>query len=68
MFVWSSIYLLKDKILIISIISFVLGWIIQFIEHLTEGKRPLFFEDIKYLLIGPLYVFTGIFIKFSGKW
>jgi uncharacterized membrane protein YGL010W len=35
---------------------FVVGWIIQFIGHYWEGKKPAFFDDIRGLLIGPLFV------------
>ncbi len=32
---------------------FVAAWIGQFIGHLIEGRRPSFFTDLQYLLIGP---------------
>ena len=32
---------------------FVLAWIGQFIGHAIEGRKPSFFEDVKFLLIGP---------------
>lgn len=35
---------------------FVAGWMIQFIGHYWEGKKPAFFDDIRGLLIGPLFV------------
>ncbi len=35
---------------------FVLAWIGQFIGHHIEGKKPSFFEDLRFLLIGPLFV------------
>lgn len=35
---------------------FVLAWIGQFIGHKIEGKKPSFFEDLRFLLIGPLFV------------
>ena len=35
---------------------FVAGWMIQFIGHYWEGKKPAFFDDIRGLLIGPLCV------------
>lgn len=36
---------------------FTLAWIGQFIGHKIEGKKPSFFEDLQFLLIGPLWVF-----------
>ncbi len=35
---------------------FVVGWIGQFIGHRYEGKRPSFFRDLQFLLVGPLWV------------
>lgn len=35
---------------------FVLGWIIQFIGHYYEGRKPAFIDDITGLIIGPLFV------------
>jgi uncharacterized membrane protein YGL010W len=35
---------------------FVVGWIIQFVGHRYEGVKPAFFDDVKQLLIGPLFV------------
>lgn len=35
---------------------FVIAWIGQFIGHKIEGKKPSFFEDLQFLLIGPLWV------------
>lgn len=35
---------------------FISGWIIQFIGHYFEGKKPAFIDDIMGLAIGPLFV------------
>jgi uncharacterized membrane protein YGL010W len=35
---------------------FVAGWIIQFIGHAFEGKKPAFVDDLVGLLIGPLFI------------
>ena len=43
-------------VLPVSIEVFVLAWIGQFIGHKIEGKKPSFFDDLRYLLIGPLFV------------
>lgn len=34
-------------------VVFVVAWIGQFVGHHVEGRRPAFFEDLTYLLIGP---------------
>jgi uncharacterized membrane protein YGL010W len=35
---------------------FAVGWAIQFLGHKFEGMKPAFFDDVKQLLIGPLFV------------
>jgi uncharacterized membrane protein YGL010W len=35
---------------------FIIGWIIQFVGHYYEGKKPAFVDDVMGLLIGPLFV------------
>jgi len=39
------------------------AWIAQFIGHEIEGKKPSFFRDVFFLLIGPLWVLAPIFRK-----
>ncbi|MGK5025729.1 DUF962 domain-containing protein [Janthinobacterium sp. RB2R34] len=43
-------------ILPLSLVLFVLAWIGQFIGHHIEGKKPSFLDDLRFLLIGPLFV------------
>lgn len=38
---------------------FVLAWMGQFWGHKKEGRKPAFFKDLQYLLIGPLWVWLG---------
>jgi uncharacterized membrane protein YGL010W len=42
--------------LIAGIGIFVVGWVIQFIGHYYEGKKPAFVDDVIGLIIGPLFV------------
>ncbi|USD67780.1 Mpo1-like protein [Vibrio sp. SCSIO 43136] len=42
-----------------SIGLFVVLWIMQFVGHKIEGKKPSFFDDIQFLLIGPIWVFKS---------
>lgn len=39
-----------------SAILFVGGWVIQFIGHAFEGKKPAFVDDLVGLLVGPLFI------------
>jgi uncharacterized membrane protein YGL010W len=42
---------------------FVVAWIAQFIGHKIEGKRPSFFTDLVYLLIGPLWTLRKLYTR-----
>lgn len=41
---------------------FVVGWGFQFLGHHYEGRKPAFVDDMKSLLVGPLFVVAeGLF-------
>lgn len=40
---------------------FVLAWIGQFYGHKVEGKKPSFFKDLQFLLIGPAWLMHFVF-------
>jgi uncharacterized membrane protein YGL010W len=46
-----------------SLIVFVVAWIGQFYGHNVEGKKPSFFKDIQFLLIGPAWLMSFIYQK-----
>ncbi|MFO0676529.1 MAG: Mpo1-like protein [Polyangiaceae bacterium] len=35
---------------------FAVGWVIQFVGHAFEGRKPAFADDLVGLLVGPLFV------------
>lgn len=35
---------------------FVVGWVIQFVGHYYEGRKPAFVDDVSGLIVGPLFV------------
>jgi uncharacterized membrane protein YGL010W len=39
-----------------GLVLFVGGWIIQFVGHIYEGRKPAFVDDLIGLLIGPLFI------------
>jgi uncharacterized membrane protein YGL010W len=53
--------MLETPLWLISISLFVVAWIGQFIGHAIEGKRPSFFKDVQFLLIGPLWLVAHVF-------
>ena len=40
---------------------FVIAWILQFVGHAIEGKRPSFFKDLQFLLIGPAWLLAFLY-------
>lgn len=51
------------KLWAISIGIFAIAWIIQFVGHKIEGKKPSFFKDLQFLLIGPAWLMHFIYKK-----
>ena len=45
----------------VALAVFVLAWIGQFIGHVFEGKRPSFFKDLQFLLIGPAWLMSFVY-------
>ncbi|MFS2032511.1 DUF962 domain-containing protein [Polaromonas sp. CT11-55] len=73
MAVWSVLFIalvfaMGPLVLPLSIAIFVGAWILQFIGHKIEGKKPSFFEDIQYLWVGPLFVLSKLFGKLGIRW
>jgi uncharacterized membrane protein YGL010W len=50
-----------------AIIIFIVAWIFQFIGHHIEGKKPSFFKDLQFLLIGPLWVMHFLYRRWHWK-
>lgn len=52
------VHLLKmeSSFLYVYLSIFIVAWIGQFIGHKIEGKKPSFFQDIQFLLIGPIWI------------
>ncbi|MDQ8937205.1 Mpo1 family 2-hydroxy fatty acid dioxygenase [Acinetobacter rudis] len=48
---------------------FVIAWIGQFYGHKVEGKKPSFFKDLQFLLIGPLWCMDAYLAKlWPSRW
>ena len=61
-------FVIENKIFNLSsatffIIVFIVAWIFQFIGHHIEGKKPSFFKDLQFLLIGPAWLLHFVFKK-----
>lgn len=44
------------------------AWALQFIGHRIEGRKPSFFHDLKFLLIGPLWLMSLIFRRLGLRY
>ncbi len=45
----------------VCVFLFVIAWVGQFIGHGIEGKRPSFFKDVQFLMIGPLWLLADVY-------
>jgi len=46
----------------------VLAWIGQFIGHMIEGKRPSFFQDLQFLMIGPMWLLSFVYQRLGLRY
>lgn len=49
-------------------IWFVVLWALQFYGHEVEGKKPSFFKDVQFLMIGPAWLMSFIYQKLGLKY
>lgn len=47
---------------------FVITWILQFLGHKIEGKKPSFLKDLQFLLIGPIWLLSFILKKLGIRY
>ncbi|WEK20068.1 MAG: DUF962 domain-containing protein [Candidatus Pedobacter colombiensis] len=53
---------------LVCAVIFVIAWIGQFVGHKIEGKKPSFLEDVKFLLIGPIWLLHFICKKIGLRY
>ena len=46
---------------VVSLVIFFIAWVGQFYGHKVEGKKPSFFKDVQFLLIGPAWLMHFIY-------
>ncbi len=46
--------------LVAGVGAFVVGWVIQFVGHFFEGRKPAFVDDLIGLVVGPLFVMAEL--------
>jgi|TARA_B100001964_G_scaffold47640_1_gene53278 uncharacterized membrane protein YGL010W len=62
---WSFTLFSREALVISCVVIFVLAWIGQFIGHKIEGKKPSFFKDIQFLLVGPIWLLGFLFKRYG---
>lgn len=50
---------------LVCLLIFIVSWIGQFIGHKIEGKKPSFLDDLRFLLIGPIWLWSKVFKKIN---
>lgn len=63
---WASA--LSTPLWMLSLGVFVVAWIGQFIGHIIEGKRPSFFKDLQFLMIGPIWLLGFIYRRLGIRY
>ncbi|MFO1314601.1 MAG: Mpo1-like protein [Burkholderiales bacterium] len=53
--------LLGPHVLATAVVVFVLAWIGQFAGHRIEGRKPSFLDDVRFLLIGPVWLLADVY-------
>lgn len=53
---------------LVCAVIFVLAWAGQLVGHKIEGKKPSFLQDLKFLLIGPIWLLHFICLKTGLKY
>ena len=48
--------------------AFIITWILQFVGHKIEGKKPSFLKDLQFLLVGPIWLLSFILKKLGIKY
>ena len=65
---WLHDSLGTTNLLYLAIGVFVVAWIGQFVGHRIEGRKPSFFTDLTYLLIGPAWVLAKLYRKLGWSY
>ncbi|AYM99385.1 DUF962 domain-containing protein [Chryseobacterium sp. 3008163] len=57
-----------NKSWMVYLAVFVITWILQFVGHKIEGKKPSFLKDLQFLLIGPIWLLSFILKKMGIRY
>ena len=57
-----------NKSWIVFLAVFIITWIMQFVGHKIEGKKPSFLKDLQFLLIGPIWLLSFVLKKLGIRY
>ena len=57
-----------DYLLTFALLWFAFLWFLQFYGHKVEGKKPSFLKDLQFLMIGPAWLMSFIYLKIGLKY
>ena len=60
-----EVYSSEKSLLYSSSSIFIAAWLGQFYGHKIEGKKPSFFKDLQFLLIGPAWLMHFVYKKWN---
>ncbi len=58
----------KEDSWMVYLSVFIATWILQFVGHKIEGKKPSFLKDLQFLLIGPIWLLSFILKKLGIRY
>jgi uncharacterized membrane protein YGL010W len=59
---------MRVPLTLVCAILFVFAWAGQFVGHHVEGRRPSFFTDLRFLLIGPLWLLAFVYRRLGIRY
>jgi len=59
---------LGSRTLLLSVAVFGVAWIGQFIGHVIERRKPAFIEDVRSLLVGPVWLLADLYRKLGIRY
>lgn len=59
---------LGNKSWMVFLAVFIITWILQFVGHKIESKKPSFLKDLQFLLIGPIWLLSFVLKKLGIRY
>jgi uncharacterized membrane protein YGL010W len=63
-----SLNLLGDRVLPISLVTFAVAWIGQFIGHGIEGRKPAFVDDLRSFMVAPAWLLGDLYRRLGVRY